>query len=52
MRKYAKTKADFISLRELRKALGLTQKQLAEALQVSQAAVRGYRRGPAVPILD
>ena len=27
------------SLRELRKALGLTQKQLAEALKVSQAAV-------------
>lgn len=28
-----------ITLRELRKALGLTQKQLAEALRVTQAAV-------------
>jgi DNA-binding transcriptional regulator YiaG len=28
-----------ISLRELRKSLGLSQKQLAEALKVSQAAV-------------
>jgi DNA-binding transcriptional regulator YiaG len=34
------------SLRELRKALGLTQKQLAEALKVSQAAVskQEYRK--------
>ena len=32
------------SLRELRKALGLTQKQLAEALEVSQAAVSKQER--------
>jgi DNA-binding transcriptional regulator YiaG len=33
-----------VSLRELRKSLGLSQKQLAEALKVSQAAVSKQER--------
>lgn len=38
------------SLRELRKALGLTQKQLAEALRVSQAAVSKQERRQGVQV--
>ncbi|MCL1984954.1 MAG: helix-turn-helix domain-containing protein [Betaproteobacteria bacterium] len=39
-----------LSLRELRKSLGISQKQLAEALQVSQAAVSKQERRQGIQV--
>ena len=42
---------DKISLRHLRASLGLTQKQLAEAARISEAAVIAIEKGRAKPRL-
>ena len=39
-----------LSLRELRKSLGISQKQLAEALNVSQAAVSKQERRQSIQV--
>jgi len=39
-----------ISLRELRKSLGISQKQLAEALKISQAAVSKQERRQGIQV--